>query len=297
MDDSAVKESRQVLRRIQDHLFHAQAAAGVQHETVSFVDVIHHPTSTLPEWNYVTPRRNTAWVSGAYIQQGLDRLGELGRRPRVQYIEGLFPPLFAKTLHELGLQVECEMPLMVYRPGGLLNHTPSPPLKPPTPPSVRLELVSDQRGVEIWWYVWRNAFYDVLTVGGEPLAVGRDVASLRLGQQIEVLLYQHNFPVGVVQISMQIKTKSAQVTALALLPEARSPQLSKLLLAAAIRAAQARGCSLIFAPGEDENDRQLKRELGFIDVGSMVCYAARSETTNEDHAHDILVQSVLALRR
>lgn len=297
MDDSTVKESRQVLRRIQDHLFQSHSTAGVQRETINFVDVIYHPVSALPEINYVTPRRNTAWVSGVYIQQGLDRLAELERRPRVQYIEGLYPPLFAKTLRELGLQVESEMPLMVYRPGGLLNHTPQPPLKPSTPPSVRLELVSDQHGVEVWWYVWRNAFYGVHTAGVEPLAVGRDVASLRLGQQIEVLLYQHNFPVGVVQVSMQSLTKTAQVTALALLPEARSPQLTKLLIAAAIRAAQARGCTLIFAPGENEGDRQLKRELGFIDVGSLVCYAARSDNMDEDQMHDFLVQPVLALRR
>jgi hypothetical protein len=112
-----------------------------------------------------------------------------------------------------------------------------------------------------------------------------------------VLLYQHNFPVGVVQVSLQTMTKTAHISALALLGESQSPQLTRLLLAAAIRAAQARGCTLIFAPGETEDDRQLKRELGFIDVGSMVCYAARSENENEVQAHDILVQPVLALRR
>ena len=297
MDNSSVKESRQLLRRIQDHLFQAHAAFGVEHETIGFIDVIHHPTNTLPDLNYVTPRRNTAWVSGQFVEQGLDHLRSLKRQPRVQYIEGLYPPLFAKTLRDLGLYVERETPLMIYAPGGLNNTTPPPPTAPPVPSDARLELVTDQRGLELWWYVWRNAYYDVLTLGVEPLAVGRDMAALRLGQQLDVMLYRHNFPVGVIRLGVQTNNKSAHVVALALMREARSPQLTKLLLTAAMRAALARGCTLIFAPGETEEDRVLNRELGFIDVGSMVCYAARSEDVNEVDEHDILVQPILALRK
>ena len=85
--------------------------------------------------------------------------------------------------------------------------------------------------------------------------------------------------------------------ALALLHEVRTPQMTQLLLTAAMRAALARGCNLIFAPGETEADRALNRELGFVDVGSMVCYAAPSENVNEVVVHDIMVQPVLALRR
>ena len=59
-DDSAIKETRLILRRIQDHLFQAHAAFGAEHQTVGLVDVLHHPTSRLPDLNYVTPRRNTA---------------------------------------------------------------------------------------------------------------------------------------------------------------------------------------------------------------------------------------------
>ena len=90
-------------------------------------------------------------------------------------------------------------------------------------------------------------------------------------------------------------TQSAHVVALALLHEVRTPQLTKLLLTAAMRAALARGCNLIFAPGETEADRALNRELGFVDVGSMVCYAAHSENVNEVSAHDILVAACTCL--
>jgi len=298
MDDSAIKETRLVLRRIQDHLFQAHAGFGAEHESVGLVDVIHHPTNKLPDLNYVTPRRNTAWVSGKYVQEGLDHLKALDRAPRVQYIEGLYPPLFAKTLRDLGLEAEAETPLMAFSLAGLNNAGPPPPLPKPTPPSaVRLELVTDQHGIELWWYVWRNAYYDVMTLGVEPLTVGRDMAATRLGQEIDILLHRHNFPVGVIRLGVQMTTQSAHVVALALLHEVRTPQMTQLLLIAAMRAALARGCNLIFAPGETEADRVLNRELGFVDVGSMVCYAAPSENVNEVVVHDILVQPVLALRR
>src|SRR5690606_21093433 len=114
MEDSAVRESRQMLRQVHEHLLQAHTDLGAFRETISVVDVIHHPINPLPDFNYVTPRRNTAWVSGQYVKQGLDRLKQLGRTARVQYLEGLFPPLFAKTLLELGLSLERETPLMIY---------------------------------------------------------------------------------------------------------------------------------------------------------------------------------------
>lgn len=295
-DDSAIKETRLVLRRIQDHLFQAHAAFGAEHETVGLVDVIHHPTSRLPDLNYVTPRRNTAWVSGKFVQGGLDQLQSLDRVPRVQYIEGLYPPLFARTLRDLGLEAETEMPLLAYSPGTI--HHPPPLPKPEIPPGVRLELVHDQRGTDLWWYVWRNAYYDVLTLGVEPLAVGRDAAAQQLGQEVDVIMHRHNFPIGVVRVGVQSgTTKSAHIIALALLKEAHTPPLTKLLLAAAMRAALARGCTLIFAPGVREDSPVFIHDLGFIEVGSMVCYAARSANVNEVVEHDTLVQPVLALRR
>src|SRR5829696_21106 len=106
MDESAVKESRRILRLIQDHILQAHSLLGVEQESAGMVDVLHHPTNRNGDLNYVTPRRNTAWVSGGYVEKGLERLRQLGRTERVQYVEGLFPPLFAKTLRELGLEPE-----------------------------------------------------------------------------------------------------------------------------------------------------------------------------------------------
>lgn len=293
-DDSAVKETRLVLRRIQDHLFQAHAAFGAEHETVGLVDVIHHPSNPLPDLNYVTPRRNTAWVSGKFVQEGINHLQGYDRVARVQYIEGLYPPLFAKTLRDLGLEAETETPLMAYVPGMSAQALP----KPEIPVGVRLELVHDDRSSELWWYVWRNEAYDVLTLGVEPVAVGRETPPAQLGQEVDVIMHRHNFPVGAVRVGVQAgTTKSGHLIALAMLKEVRTPELTKVLLAAAARAALARGCTMIFAPGGTEADRALDRELGFVDVGSMVCFAARDVVANKRTEHDPMVQPVLALRR
>lgn len=296
MDSATVKESRRLLRQVQDHLLQAHLMLGAEQHNLGMVDVIFHPANHAGELNYVTPRRNTAWVSGNFVEQGLEHLRQLERVPRVQYIEGLFPPLFARTLRELDLAPERETPVMIYAAEGVNGTMPPPVALPALPPGVRYEVVGDQRGVELWWYVWRNAFYDVLTLGVEPLVVGRDIAALYFGKQLDILLYRHQFPVGVVRLSLQRENDTAHVLALALMREVRSAQMTALLLGVGMQAALERGFKVIFAPGETEADRRLLRGMGYMDFGSMICYAARSDRPREEMHNDTLVKSILTFR-
>lgn len=284
------RETRQILRRVQEHLFVAHTNLGAVRETLGLVDVFHHPTSPIGTLNYVTPRRNTAWISAKMIEQGLAHLNTFGRVSRVQYIEGLYPPQFAKSLHDLNLQIERETPVMVYMPEGIRGVKPPEP-DTTMPDGVTIELVNDQRGSEVWWYVWRNAYYDVLTLGVEPLFVGREMAAIKLGHQLDFLVFRYGFPVGVARLSIQGET--AHLLALALLKESRTPSLVKALQTTVLKAALTRGITLIFAPGETETDRRLSRELGFVDFGSVVCYAAHNhnQPTADD---DILAQPILS---
>jgi hypothetical protein len=297
MDDQAAaeeKESRRILRQVQEHLINVHTNLGAKQDTVGMVDVFHHPTNPIPNLNYVTPRRNTAWVSGTMVEQGLNHLRTFGRTARVQYIEGLFPPLFAKTLRDLKLEVERETPLMIYKPDGINGHQPPPlPTTLNLPDGVSIEQVNDRTGVELWWYVWRNAFYDVLSLGVEPLFVGRDMAAMRLGQQLDFLAYRYGFPVGVARLSIQGET--AHILALALLKEVRNPAMTRSLQTAVLKGAVERKAKLIFAPGETDADRRLGRELGFVDFGSIVCYSAPAEKAREtQHDNNPLEQPVLS---
>jgi hypothetical protein len=110
------RETKQILRHIQYHLSESHVALGAIKESAGMMDVFYHPTSALPTLNYVTPRRNTAYVSRTYVQQGLDVMTQLERTQRVLYVEGLYPPQFAKSLRELGLQLEHETPIMSINP-------------------------------------------------------------------------------------------------------------------------------------------------------------------------------------
>jgi hypothetical protein len=293
MDSEAIKASRRILRRVQDHLYHAHVNLGGVEESVGLVDVLCHPRSTLASLNYITPRRNTAWVSADMIQQGIDHMRKIQRTPRVQYIEGLFPPIFSKTLIDLGLRAECELPLMVYIPAGFNGVIP-PPVEVSPRDDIRIERVNDQRGIELWWYVWRNAFYDVMTLGVEPLFVGRDMAALKMGYQIDILVYRGSFPIGVARVSIHEKT--AHILGLALMKEERTPDMTRALQSAVMKAALDRNCTLIYAPGETEMDRRLCREMGFLDFGSIIRYSADPLETDEEKDDHILGQPVLALR-
>lgn len=297
MDDEAQKESRRILRRVQDHLLAAHAQLGAQREAVGLVDVVYHPSSALASLNYVTPRRNTAWVPSEMVQQGIARLRQRGRAARVRYIEGLYPPLFGAALRELGLSVENDTPLMVYLTGDFAGSSSPPMTAGPLLDGVSVTAPADQRGIELWWYVWRNAHFDVLTLGAEPVLAGRDLAAVTSGQQLDLLLYRAGFPVGVARLSVQ--GQSAHLVGMALMKEARTPTLLRTLAAAAARAALDRGCDLICAPGETEADRLTLRDLGFRDFGSLVCYAS-AEVTNasadEARYDHILGQPVLSLR-
>lgn len=286
------KESRRILRQIQDHLVQVHVNLGATRETVGLVEVFHHEGNPAPTLNYVTPRKNTAWVSGPNVKQGLDHLRTFGRSARVQYIEGLFPPLFAKTLRDLNLQVERETPMLVYKPDGISGRVPEPPATPTLPDGVVIEQVNDQRGIEAWWYIWRNAFYDVLTLGVEPLFVGRDMAAMRLGHQVDFLAYRYGFPVGVARLSVQGET--AHIAALALLKEVRTPVMIQALVTSVLRGALERNAKLIFTPGETEADRRIGRDLGFVDFGSILCYAAPGDKTPEENYASRLEQPVLS---
>lgn len=285
------RESRHLLRKVQDHLTRAHVTLGAVRETINMVEVFHHPSNFTANLNYVTPRQKTAWISSAQIQTGIDHLRKLGRTARVIYIEGLYPPQFAKSLRDLGLRLERETPVMIYNREGIHGNRPPFPGLASMPENVRVEAVTDVRGVEAWWYVYKNAYYDVLTLGVEPLVVGRDMAELRMGHQLDYLMYRHGFPAGVARVSMQGET--AHLLALAVIKEARTLPILRALQTMALRGALDHGAKMVFAPGETDDERRLGRELGFVDFGSIVCYADAEAAHEEPHAS--LEQPILSL--
>ena len=289
MDRTAIKESRRVLRFVEEHLAQSHLNLGVKQESVGLVDVVHHPSNKLSHLNYVSPRRKTAWIPGPEIEKGLEQLRRLKRVPRVYYIEGLYPPLFAKSLRDLGLVVEDEIPLMAYKVEDHPEGTSFGMLS-----GMNTEIAEDQDGVAMWWYVWRNAYYDVITGGTEPVYIGQDMRQITLGRQVDVLVYRYSFPVGVIRLTIHEKT--AHINAIAIMKEERTAQVIKVIHQAALKTAVDRGGTLVFTTGDSDKNRNICREIGFVDFGSIVCYAEPSENLSEGTDDKALAEPVFVLR-
>ncbi|MGJ3238071.1 MAG: hypothetical protein ACFE0Q_05135 [Anaerolineae bacterium] len=289
MNRDQQRESRTILRRIEAHLRQSHIYMGADEAALGFVDVIHHTTNTLRTLNYVTPRRNTAWVSGNHVQQGLDYLHEHGRLHRVRFVDGLYPPVFVRALRDLKLELEEEIPMMVYK-------KPQEP-RPLTPinTSITFLLAQTSRDLAIWWYVWRNAYYDVAVSSVEPLLIGRDMHAVYFKHQINLVMLRHNYPIGVMRITLHEGT--AHLVAHALLKELRQPPWEHMIRSVALDVALHHGADLVFVAGKTEDDRRRYREMGFIDSGSIVSYAESRKKANE-HAEvydDTLAQSVFII--
>lgn len=286
MSQEQIKEARTILRRVEAHLRQSHLDMGAEDEALGFVDVIHHASSSLPSLNYVTPRKNTAWVSSQYIQKGLDTLKDMGRVSRVRFAEGLYPPAFLGSLRELGLKVEAELPIMVFKSGDAQQ-------APTLPNDLSFSRADSAESLALWWYLWRNAYYDVAVSGVEPLAIGRDLRDVYFKRQLNLVMYRHRYPMGALR--MTLHEGSAHLVAHAMLKELREPSWERLIREVALDAALKEGADLVFATGKSEAERQIYRSMGFLDAGSIVSYAEPMDDSAPKNADDHLAESVLVV--
>jgi hypothetical protein len=266
------RESKRLLRSFYEHLLESHLILGAHIEPLGLVEVVHHPTSSLPELNYATPRRKTAWISAKDVEVGLSYLRTIHRIARVQYIEGLFPALFATPLKELGLQIDQRAPILVQRFIDPLHTL-------PLPSGYTLE-----RGTgELWWDVWRSQAYHLYTLAVEPLSLGGNDPN-----QIDLVLRYEGVAIGIARVSQQ--TQTAHLAAIAIQTE-HSAALDG-LYARALQTALSDKVEMVFAPHTEAG-----RKMGLVQVGTMVCYADLSDVKRErsyDNTH--MAQFVLTLR-
>ncbi len=289
MDRTEIKRARTILRRVQEHLHQTHLNLGAEEQSVGFVDVVHHANSTLPHLNYVTPRRNTAWVSGKHVADGIDVLRNLERTARVRFVDGLYPPIFVRELRNLGLAPEIEYPIIIYN----IDLENRPLAQPPA--EVTVTPARDPQSMSLWWYLWNNAYYDVMTSGIDPLLVGRALREVQTNRQINLVLYRNRFPIGAALLTLH--DNSAHLVAQAVMKEQRESALENVLTMAALRAAADAGCDLVFMVGMTEQFREQQRTRGFVDSGSIVVYAEQPDDPEDEavSGDSQNVQSVLVV--
>ncbi|MEO1288434.1 MAG: hypothetical protein AAFV93_11760, partial [Chloroflexota bacterium] len=150
------------------------------------------------------------------------------------------------------------------------------------------------RDLSVWWYIWRNAYYDVAVSSVEPLLIGRDMRDVYFGRQINLVMYRNSYAMGAIRLTLH--EGSAHLVAHAMLKEMREADWDKTIRAVAVDVALANDADMIFVAGKTEEDRSLYRQMGFVDSGSIVSYAERlSETPLLNVTNDTLTESVLII--
>jgi hypothetical protein len=265
MEREELKESRVLMRRVDDHLRLAHRMVGAVEETTGAIDVIYHENSRLPQLNYVTPRRNTAWVSGKYVMQGLELLRQKDRTIHVRFAEGLYPSIFVKSLTEIGLVAHHETPIMAYQ-------AQQPAIESPQlPDGVSCVQTAGHDSMAVWWYVWRSGWYDTLINSLEPLLIEREVTNLNADNQLNIILYRNQYPIGISRLT--VHAGGAHLMAQAFLREVRTPALEQLLRQVSVEFALKSGCDLIFACSDSARQRSDYHEMGFTDASRIIIYA------------------------
>lgn len=284
-DPASVKEARTTMRRVHEHVLHVHENLGIEMATEGFVDVTVHPQSSYAALNYITPRRNTAWVSAQYIEAGLQALRSRNRVPRLRLAEGLFPPLFTRSLRDLGLVAEQETPIMVLRAEHGFT-------MPDLPAAVQVSQANDATSVGAWLYTWRSVWQDGPSSEIMPLLLQTDLRNTHLGEQINLIIYRYGSPVAAMRVTLH--ERSALLSVPAMLPHHSDPSLKQLLQQASIRTALDAGCDLIFSAGQTPDEREQARSLGFQDAGSLLSYV-QSDLSEDIQDHEPLAQPVLIL--
>jgi ribosomal protein S18 acetylase RimI-like enzyme len=296
MNDSTVKQIRQILRQVQSHLTEVHVRQGAEQEQVGLVEVLHHPTSTSPELNYVTPRKNTAWVSIPEVTNGLKVLKNHARALRVMFIEGLFIPAFGDRLASAGLARESELRVMALQLDPMELETVSPDEfdsdETLTLGTMAFVNVSSRAESALWWYLWRNAHYDVVTQTAELRFIESSFKQISDGHQVDLIMRIGGIPAGVASLTLSTDRTSAQISSFALARETRSLPHAQQLLEEAIEQAKAKGISMIFFALGDVLLNTASQALGFVDCGGIVCYAEATDPFPTGASHDALAAAL-----
>ncbi|MFO7323029.1 MAG: hypothetical protein DIU68_014985 [Chloroflexota bacterium] len=282
MDESPVKQHRVMLRQVQEHLLAAHLLLGSLLESAGMVDVVHHPASPLPDLNYVTPRRSTAWVPGSYVERGLQRLRELGRAPVFQYLEGLLPAQFAETLATTGLRPAPSRQVVAYHTGGV-GGEPARRSSASLPDGVRIRPAQAARAARLWQHacgVWTVQLPEAIPAMGDGSA-----------STVSLVATHNRQPAGLARLDVRPEIGTAWLVALAT-NEQTVGGLAKSLIGASLRSAVRRGCRLIFSFAETPEAHALLEASGLTPVARLARFALPAADHEVNADDDCVAQSV-----
>ncbi len=281
------REERKTLRTIQTHIRESTRARQAAIEQLGTVDVYFHPSNPDPYLNCATPHKGVAWVRRDDLYSAFDSLERLGRIPRLVFQDALFPAAFRQQLETMGLTLEDQRVIMVYRPvygPDLPDETPRDRLPTEFNYGITAAVTATQSDLAAWLRVFKAGYYNTETLSVNLDEVDPLVELAEQGEKIFVLASYQDTPLGTAQIC--VRHTSAEIESVVTAPLWHGMGLETALITTAVRAVFAQNRSIIFTITSSDAITHFYRLLGFVDLTHMMTFWQAEEYSQTDPTTD-----------
>jgi GNAT superfamily N-acetyltransferase len=271
--DSLNREERLTLRQIQTHMRDVIRAQQGVVEQIGTVDVYFHPTNPDPYLNCVIPHRGVAWVRRDDLNHAFAGLERLGRIPRLVFQDALFPAAFQQQLTLMGLTLEDQRTVLVYRPlfGPLMpDETPRERVPDSFDPAVSVSLATTQQEIAVWLRVFRAGYYNTELLAVDPDIVKPLVMAALRGEKVFVMANYEQAPLGAARLGLRNNT--AEIEAVVTAPLWHGMGLEPALIGMSVHTALARGANIVFTVAPPGDFNRLYRNLGFVELTHVLTF-------------------------
>jgi GNAT superfamily N-acetyltransferase len=293
------RSDQHIYRQVQDHVAASARYAPIIVEQVGTVDVLFHPDHPDRHLNCARPHGGIAAVQRRDLAVAFGALEQLGRSPRLVYEDALVPPGFRQQIEAMGLALDDDRALMVYRPvlgPDVPGETPRGRLSAAIDPPVTVGVARTPADLSTWLWVARAGYdpreapvVDLEEI--EPL-----IAAARGGQAAYVLASYTDTPLGAARVALRPPTAELEIVTTA--PLWHGMGLEAALVTAAVRAACDHGCDIVFTVAPTAAQERLYHRLGFVPLTRILSFcppadfAGRESWPEGEHDEPDLVESL-----
>ncbi len=271
--ESLNREERLTLRQIQAHMREVMNAQQTVVEQLGTVDVYFHPSNPDPYLNCVTPHQGVAWVRRDDLNSAFAGLERLGRIPRLMFQDALFPVAFQQQLRWMGLTLEDQRTVLVYRPmygPPLPNETPRGRVPESFEPAVTITVPTSERDLAVWLRVFRAGYYNTEMLAVDPDMVRPLVHAVARGEKVFVMAHYERSPLGAARLD--VRGHSAEIEAVVTAPLWHGMGLEPALIASSVQTVLGRGVDIVFTVTPVEDYARMYRHLGFVELTRVLTY-------------------------
>jgi GNAT superfamily N-acetyltransferase len=253
------------------------------------VDIYFHATNADPYFNCITPHRGVAWVRRTDLNDAFKGLKRLGRKSRLIFQDALFPEAFQRQLEIMGLTLEEERVIMVYRPvyGPCLEgETPRGRLPDQTSMPVSTVIAKTPAELAVWLRIFNAGYYNTETLTVNRGAVDALVADAESGKYVFILGYFETTPLGATR--MCVRAPTAELEAVVTAPLWQGMGLETQMVMASVCEALGHGCDTVFVIAPTREFTRLYLRLGFLELTHVLTYWLQAEPVNQDPALPVI---------